>query len=149
MRILHICLANYYLEGLGYQENILPMYHKKFGNEVVIFTAEHVFDSKDFECKNDVYVNNFGVSVKSIKSGRKYGYFSKYREYDNLYYEIEAIKPDIIFVHGGQFISLIDVIRYAKKHKDVKMYIDQHGDYYNTPVNTFRRRIAAGNCLCE
>lgn len=142
MRILHICLANFYFEGLGYQENILPSYHKKAGHEVVIFTSDHIFDSKNYKCDNNQYINESGVLVKAIKKKNK-GYFSKFRDYVNLYHEIELIAPDIIFVHGGQFIALKDVIKYTKNKGNIKLYIDQHADYYNSPVNTIKKRIAA------
>lgn len=142
MKILHICLANFYFEGLGYQENILPAYHQKDGHEVVIFTSDHIFDSKNYKCDNNQYITDSGVLVKAIKK-KNQGYFSRFRDYENLYHEIELIAPDIIFVHGGQFIALKDVIRYVKNKGNIKLYIDQHADYYNTPVNTLKSRIAA------
>lgn len=140
MKILHICLANFYLEGMGYQENILPYYHKKAAHEVIIFTSRHVFDES--RGKNEYY-NDSGILVKAVNQNKKHRILSKYRIYDGLYEMIETVSPDVIFVHGGQFLSLKNVISYVRKHRRVKLYIDQHADYYNTPVDTLKSKLAA------
>ncbi len=137
MKILHICLANLYIEGMGYQENIIPFFHAEEGNEVFIITA----NSKQSSMKqNEKEHYNGNIHIKYMERG---GCFSRYGRFPGLYEELEAFAPDIIFVHGGQFISLHAVTKYCKKNRNVKLYIDQHADYYNTPVNSFRRRTAA------
>lgn len=138
MRIVHICLASFYVEGLGYQENILPQRHAELGNEVTVLTSDYVFNSKQEEGKREQsdYVNDFGIHVKVLPRSTRYGYYSRFRDFDGVYDAIESIDPDIIFVHGGQFVALKDVIKYCKKHRDVKLFIDQHGDYYNMKIDT-------------
>ena len=141
MKILHICLANFYIEGMGYQENILPAYHVESGYDVSILTSAHIFDRKKSGGK-DCYVNDFGATVKCLKN--KYERTGRrFRIYSGLYEEICSLSPDIIFVHGGQFVSLKDVIKYCKKNREVKLYIDQHADYYNSPVNSIRSKLFA------
>lgn len=138
MKIVHICLASFYVEGLGYQENILPQRHAELGNEVTVLTSDYVFNSKQEEGKREQsdYVNDFGIHVKVLPRSTRYGYYSRFRDFDGVYDAIESIDPDIIFVHGGQFVALKDVIKYCKKHRDVKLFIDQHGDYYNMKIDT-------------
>ena len=141
MRILHICLANFYIEGMGYQENILPAYHTEAGYDVCIITSEHIFDIKRCNGK-DYYVNDFGATVKCLKNKNK-NLGVRFRIYSGLYKELCEYDPDIIFVHGGQFLSLKDVIKYCKKHKNVRLYIDQHADYYNSPIKSLKSKIFA------
>ena len=76
------------------------------------------------------------VWVKVLpREGKRFGKFK------GLYEELVSISPDVIFVHGGQFVSIKDVLKYKKSHKNVRLYIDQHGDFYNMPVNTLKKRI--------
>ena len=143
MKIVHVCLACFYVEGFGYQENILPKVHSEMGLDVTVLTSDYAFNQKHekIKKKSSDYVNKYGVHVKVLKSTSRYGYFSRFGDYPSLAVELESIKPDIIFVHGGQFISLNAVVSYCKKHRSTKLYIDQHADYYNTPVNTIRQKI--------
>lgn len=137
MKILHICLANLYIEGMGYQENIIPFFHAEEGNEVFILTARAKHLSVE-QSEKEHYRDN--IRIKYTERG---GCFSRYGRFPGLYKELEAFAPDIIFVHGGQFISLHAVTKYCKKNRNVRLYIDQHADYYNTPVDSFRRKTAA------
>ena len=143
MKIVHICLACFYVEGMGYQENILPKKHVELGYEVTVLTSDFSFNSKGEKIRKQEkeYVNNFGVHVKVLERTHKLPFFCRYGEYSALYEELEKVNPDIIFVHGGQFISLSAVIKYRKHHKKVRMYIDQHADYYNAACNTFKRKL--------
>lgn len=142
MKIIHVCLACFYVEGMGYQENILPKNHSREGHNVTVITSDFAFNTKGEKITKDkeCYINNAGVTVKVIQ--RKSGiFFKKFGAFDGLYNEIACINPDIIFVHGGQFISLRDIIKYKKKHTDVRLYIDQHGDFYNMPLTTFKSQF--------
>jgi len=143
MKIIHVCLAVQYVEGFGYQENTLTQLHAEMGHEVTILTTDRIFNSKYEQIKREKteYVNDFGVHVKVLPRSRRYGYYSRFRDFDNVYASLEAEKPDIIFVHGGQTVALKDIIKYCKRHHDVKLYIDQHGDYYNMHVNSWKERL--------
>ena len=142
MKIVHICLSCFYVDGMGYQENILPKYHSE-SNEVYIITSDFAFDSSGNVIKKEKkeYQNEYGIPVKVLDKSNRYGPLSKYNDFDGLYESLCKINPDVIFCHGGQFVALKDVIRYCKKNPQVKLFIDQHGDYYNTPVNSFRKRL--------
>lgn len=145
MRIAHICLANFYIEGWGYQENILTKHHARAGHEVLVLTSEYMFrilGVSEAEQKRD-YINPHGVHVKVLRNSNRYGWYSRFRDYENVYEELDAFSPDVVFVHGGQFVALKDVIAYCKRHREIKLFLDQHADYYNTPVNTFKRKLVA------
>lgn len=142
MKIVHVCFACFYIEGMGYQENIMPRYHVEQDHQVTILTSNFSFNSKG-EVTNKInkeYINSAGIRVKILD--RAVCFMARYGIYKGLYEELEKINPDIIFVHGGQFLSLKDVIKYAKHHRNVEIFIDQHADYYNTPINIFKERIA-------
>lgn len=141
MKIAHICLACFYVEGWGYQENILPKKHVELGNNVIVFTSDYAFTNKSETVlkKENEYVNKYGVQVKVLT--RSKGFFSRYGKYNNVYSELTNYKPDIIFVHGGQFLSLGEIVKYKKRNKEVRLFIDQHADFYNTPIITLKKKI--------
>lgn len=142
MEIVHICLAASYVEGFGYQENILSQFHAEMGHKVTVLTSDKVFNSKHEKIKREKsdYINDFGIRVKTLKRDENLRK-GRFGVFDHLYEELEKIKPEIIFVHGGQFYSLKDIVVYCKKHMGVSLFIDQHADYYNTPVNTFKTKL--------
>lgn len=143
MKIIHICLAASYIEGFGYQENILTQMHAEMGHTVVVLTSDFTFNSKHEVMKRaeEDYINDFGVHVKVLPRSTRYGVYSRFNDFDGVYDALETENPDIIFVHGGQFVALKDVLKYCKRHQDVKLYIDQHGDYYNMHINTWKRKL--------
>lgn len=142
MNIVHICLANYYVDGMGYQENLLTKFHAK-NNKVTILTSDFSFDNRGQTIRKvkKFYQNEYDIPVIVLDKSRRFGPYSKYRDYDKLYKTLAELNPDVIFCHGGQFVALMDIVRYCKKHSNVKLYIDQHGDYYNSPVKSLRQKI--------
>lgn len=144
MKILHICLATNYTEGYGYQENLLPYFHMKDGHDVVIFASDTMFDKNfQFTKRQAVeYVNAQNIKVKILEKAPYSKLWFLKRDFKGLYDCIEKVSPDIIFVHGPQFVSLKDIKEYKKRHSEVKVFIDNHADYYNTRVKKLRKKIA-------
>lgn len=143
MKIVHICLAAVYIEGFGYQENILPQCHRAMGYDVTVLTSDHVFDKNYTQKKREEndYVNPYGVHVIALQRTKRYGPYSRFGDYADLFKTLNKEEPDIIFVHGGQFVALMDVIAYCKRNSQVKLYIDQHGDYYNMRLDRWQNRF--------
>lgn len=143
MKIVHICLAAPYVDGFGYQENILSQLHAEMGNQVTVLTSEHnVKSNYEMNMKNNNdYVNDYGIHIKVLQKSGRYGWYSRFKDFDGLYEILRQKEPDIIFVHGGQFVALRDVIEYCRNHRNIKLFIDQHGDYYNMHVNTWKEKL--------
>ena len=147
MRILHCCLACFYIDNYSYQENILPRYHKLMGHEVKIIASTESFDKNGRITYIDAkrYMNEDGIEVvrlpyvayipdKAVK---------KLRRYKGLWEELNSFKPDFIFIHDIQFLD-IDIIRkYAKKHT-VKIVADCHADFSNSARNFISRKVLHG-----
>ena len=139
MRILHLCLANYYIDGYNYQENVLTRINKEDGHEVRIIASTETF--KDNLTMTYVepseYVTEFGVPIQRIPYVKIGTHFStvKIRKYVGLYDEIVKFAPDVILSHDIVFLSIFDVIRYKKEHPEVKLYADTHTGIYNSGTN--------------
>ena len=144
MRILHLCLSASFVDGLSYQENLLSQYHKKMGHEVNVISSlvnindkgQYVLDAEAHE-----YVNEHGVSVSKLayRLGNKLG--KLLRVYKGTYAAIEKAAPDVIFVHGVQFMDMGILVKYLKKHPQVKVFADNHADFSNSATNWLSKNI--------
>lgn len=135
MKITHIILADSYYEGYGYQENSLTKYHKIIGNEVSIITSFKNGDIRQHEKKSVIQFNENGIKTirLSFKNGESLQ--SKFKTYHNLKLHLEDEKPDVIFVHGTQFIDVLTIVKYLKENSNVKAYADNHADLSNSALS--------------
>ena len=143
MKILHLMLGCFYIDNYSYQENYLPKYHKMQGNDVEIVASLVSFDENGKPIllpKAGKYVNEYGIPVTRIKY--KKGRFSRrLRYYIGLKEELERIVPDLIFIHGVQFMDIGIVAKYCKAHKNVMVYADNHSDFSNSAKNWVSKYI--------
>lgn len=142
MRVLHVCICGPFTDGFEYQDNILPRKHKEEGHYVKIITTTDTFNSKNKLGQAPMGEYSTKNSITYLRLPWAKTRVFKYMRYvPDLYHSICDSNPDIIFVHGVQFISLRDIYRYVKKHRHVKLYIDNHADYYNSPVKKLHTKI--------
>lgn len=139
MRILHLCLANFYVDGYNYQENVLPRINHADGHDVRILASTETFvDNVHLGyVEPREYVTEYGVPIKRIpyvKIGNSF-ITHKIRKYPHVYEEIAAFAPDVIMIHALSFWSLHDVIRYKRTHPKTKLYADTHTAAYNSGTN--------------
>lgn len=139
MKILHLCLACFYIDNYTYQENILPRINHEDGHDVRILasTETYVDNAHLGYVEPAEYVTEYGVPIKRlpyVKAGN--GFVThKFRAYPHLYEEIAAFAPDVILSHDLSYWSVLDVIRYKKAHPAVKLYADTHTAYNNSGTN--------------
>lgn len=142
-KILHVCLASFYIDNYSYQENLLPKYHQKLGYEVEILASLVSFDKYgNFTLLSEPskYKNENGIPVTRIDY--KKGKFSKkLRVYKDTYKEIEKSNPDIIFIHGCQFLDMKEIVKYLKLHNDIQVFVDNHADFSNSATNWLSKNI--------
>ena len=132
MKIVHVCLCGPMTDGLNYQENMITKYHKKLGYDVTIIASQWIWgsDGKLATTAKGDYLNDDGVKV--IRLPMKRGTVgSRLKVYPGLCKTVEAEAPDILFIHDCQFLDICRLADYAKKHPDVKVYVDNHVDYSN------------------
>lgn len=144
MKIVHLCLASFYIDNYSYQENLLPKYHKKMGYDVEIIASLQSFDDKGKVCyleKASSYINENEIPVTRLAYRRPVKMNHKSRKYIGLRAELDAKKPDILFIHGCQFLDIKKVISYAKQHKNIKIFIDNHADYANSATNWLSKNV--------
>jgi len=135
MKILHCCLAAFYIDGFGYQENILPKIHKLQGHDVkILASTENYIDKTKFGyVLPGQYINENGISVTRLPYVKWLPHFigKKLRIYSGITRYLDDFKPDLIYLHNFQFISITNIAVYAKKNK-VKIVADSHTDFVNS-----------------
>lgn len=147
MRIAHICLAAFYIDRFGYQENILPKLHRQMGHDVVILASTQTYlDNNSLGyVEPSSYVNEHGVPVHRLPyaSWVPKKLQSKIRAYEGLEAHLESFKPDLIFVHDVQFWDFLVIRRYVMR-QSTPVYADCHADYVNSARGLVSRYILHG-----
>lgn len=133
--------------GMGYQENYLTLKHLQLGFEVhVISTSDGlVLPGGILGCPPFTHITSEGMHIHYLAKNpsvlRKIPFVVGWTHVSiGLSEKIGEIHPDIIFVHGICKIDNKDVIDYCESHDEVQLYADNHSDYYNTPVTSFREK---------
>ena len=93
MKIIHLCLGNYFVDGYGYQENIITKMHKRQGHEVLIVAStETIVDNFNLGyVESRSYINEDGIPIHRIPYINLFSNIltHKLRFYKGLYKELE------------------------------------------------------------
>lgn len=145
MKIVHLCLASFYIDNYSYQENMLPKHHVLQGHDVTVIASLVSFNKQGKSClleNESVYQseNNFKVIRVDYKKPI-YRLNRFFRIYNKTYKIIREESPDIIFIHGLQFWDISRIIDYKKKNPKVRIIIDNHADSINSAKNWLSKNI--------
>lgn len=142
-------MMNWYIPGMGYQENYLPAEQQLLGHEVSIITSDRIplFDG---------YENNVGNLIPNRVIGT-----GEYRDGDIVVHRLPTIcevndgglivysglmnlltelKPDVVHAHGPYNPSTLLSILHSRK-RDYKIFIDDHSNEQNYHLNTISKRL--------
>lgn len=137
MKIVHVMLCGPVTDGWSYQDNLLTKYHRKSGYDVTMITSQWVWGENGnlvkFEKTN--YRNEDDVKVIRLPMKGRDDFSRKFKCYDGLKETLESESPDILFIHGCQFLDINNIVKYLKHHKNVTVYVDNHADHYNSGRN--------------
>jgi len=127
LKIIHIC--QYYNDGYGYQENLLPRYQKKLGHDVKIITSDRMsyfVGEKEPKIVGTRRFEDFGVPIERLPIRAEFkGRFVWFKGLDKT---LQKEQPDYIFHHGVMSPSLITCSKYKAKNPAVFLAADNHSD---------------------
>ena len=144
MKVVHLCLGSFYPDNYSYQENLLPKFHKELGYEVEVIASTQSFDEHGKVCylpNTGTYQNEYDIKVTRLPYKSENKIWKKLKRYRGTYKAIETAAPDILFIHGGQFLDIDQVVKYLKKHQNVTTYVDNHADFSNSATNWISKNI--------
>ena len=145
VRIAHICLSGVVTDGFSYQDNLLSKYHKRMGHEVTFITSKWIFNDKGeiVQIDKEKYINEDGVKMIRLSNRRGEKFGRKFKHFIGLFDALVVERPEVLFIHGPQFLEMPEVVRYAQKYP-VKIYVDNHADFSNSGRNFLSKYILQG-----
>ena len=144
MKVVHLCLGCFYPDNYSYQENMLPKFHKQLGYDVEVIASLVTFDKdgrETFLKKGSTYQNEYDIKVTRLEYKKPKFIYKKMKRYIGTYEAIEKAQPDILFIHGCQFMDMDVIVRYVKVHSNIKVYVDNHADFSNSGTNWLSKNI--------
>lgn len=138
MKIVHLCLACFFPDGFTYQENMLPKWHKRLGHDVEVIASLLSFDESGRDIilpESGSYLNEYGIPVTRLAYKEPIGVYRKFNRFVGLVDALEKAEPDVLFIHGCQFLDMDVVVSYLKRHQAIRVYVDNHADYSNSARN--------------
>lgn len=137
MKIVHISISGPFIDGWGYQENLLPQYLQKVGVQNYIVASSNDFPNylksevaEEIKAKGNKYTLD-GIVVCRIPTKKISTSFIYPRGLKEV---LKEIQPDVIFHHNLNCTSMPIAARYAKKH-GIPMVVDNHADTINMTKN--------------
>lgn len=139
MKIVHLCLSCFYIDGYSYQENELVAQNVKDGHDVVVIASTETFGADRQLTYIDAgeYMGSDGARVIRIPYSRflPEKIMRKLRIHPGVYDILRAEAPDVILFHGLCGWELLTVARYKSRNPGVKIYADSHEDFNNSARN--------------
>jgi len=146
MKIVHV--MNWYIPGMGYQENFLPAEQKKLGHDVYIITSDRVPHYSGYEKNVGRLIgkriigtgtfNERGVTIYrlptlfEVKNGGQV-------IVKGLFKILKDIEPDVVHAHGAFTPIAIQAIHYSNT-LNYKVFIDDHSNKNNfNPDNIIKK----------
>ena len=144
MKILHCCLSCFYIDGFGYQENILPKINHLDGHDVLIIASTETFiNGKIGYLEPSKYVTKYGVPIIRLPYKKYIPHFigKKLRIFPDFNHELNKFKPDVILFHGTCGYEIQTVASYKSINSNVVFYVDCHEAFYNSAKNWLSKNV--------
>jgi glycosyltransferase involved in cell wall biosynthesis len=136
LRIAHLCLSCFYIDGYGYQENELVRQHLADGHNVFVIASTENYgpDGKITYVAPSTYMGSEGAPVTRLDYRRVLPdvLMRKLRMHSGVYEQLSERKPDIILFHGLCGWELHAAARYKRENPSVRLYVDSHEDENNS-----------------
>ncbi len=148
MKIVHIAPNAPYNDNWGYQDNLLPKYHKKAGHDVTVFVSTLTHrDGRIVETEPADYVLPDGVRVVRLRK-KEYAHrvLTNLNAKMEVYSYLKELQPDFVFYHSLSSATIYDVVRYKKEVNPACVIVrDNHLDYNNCmPLSGIKKILIRG-----
>lgn len=145
MRIVHLCLSCFYIDGRSYQENELVRQNVADGHTVLVIasTESHSHDGKLCYLEPTQYAGSDGAEVIRLPYSRflPKRIAPKLRVNEGVFKALTEFQPDVILFHGTCGWELLTVKRYVSHNPSVRFFVDSHEDPYNSARSVVSREL--------
>ena len=144
MKVVHVCLSCFYIDGFSYQENEIVRQHINEGHDVtVIASTENYKDNQLTYVEPSTYTGNEGAKVIRL-AYRKFlphKIMKKLRLHHSVYKTLEAEAPDVVMFHGLCGWELLTVSKYCANNPNTIFYVDSHEDFNNSARSFISKHV--------
>lgn len=145
MKVIHLCLSCFYIDGMSYQENDLVRQHVREGHEVLVVASTETIDAHGnlAYMQPGEYPGTDGANVIRLPyaSILPHALRKKLRMHEGVRRILDDFAPDSILFHGACGWEIKTAASYARAHPEVKFFIDSHEDWNNSARNFVSREL--------
>lgn len=145
MRIVHVCMSCFYVDGYAYQENELVRQHVQDGHEVTVIASTENFgaDRRLTYVEPSTYLGRDGARVVRLPYRRwlPHQVMRKLRLHPGVLDLLHHLRPEVILFHGLCGWELHTVARYKREHPAVRLFVDSHEDHHNSARGLISRHL--------
>jgi len=136
MKVAHLCLSAFFIDGRAYQENELVAAHARAGHDVLVLASTHVHGAdgrRGFTEPGD-YKTADGARVIRLPyhPALPHGVAKSLRVHRGVYHLLDEFRPDTILFHGMSGWEILTAARYCRNNPQVPLYVDNHADFVNS-----------------
>lgn len=115
------------------------------GYDVSFITSRWIYnkDGHITRFEKSHYWNGDGVFMIRLPNRLGETYEQKFKHFDGLTSELEKEQPDIMFIHGPQFLEMKEIVKYVR-NKNIRIYVDNHADFSNSGRKFLSKYILQG-----
>lgn len=137
MKIVHI--THHYIDGWGYQDNLLPLYQHFQGDDVLVVSDnDHLGYTQDPALAESIIAKGDAYTIQGVRIRKIRCYFNTSNTSllcQGLYRLLKHEKPELILHHGIDSSSMVIAAIYKLRHPSVRLYVDNHADSINESRN--------------
>lgn len=145
MRIMHVCLSNFYIDGVGYQENFLVRQHVHDGHDVLVVASTETYDQAQQITYTSPgrYRGQDGALVIRLPYCRwlPHQIARKLRIHPGFGKVLAQFRPEVVMFHGASGNEVVTAAKYVERVPHVLFYVDSHADYNNSARHFFSREF--------
>ena len=139
MKVVHICLSCFYIDGYFYQENEIIRQNVNDGHDVVVIASTEMYDESGERSYTEpsTYIGQEGAKIIRLpyNSWLPHKLMRKLRMHSGVYKLLESVKPDVILFHGLCSWELYTVAKYKRNNPELLLFADSHEDFNNSARN--------------
>lgn len=136
MKIVHLCVSCFYIDGFAYQENELVAQNVADGHDVLVIASTETYgaDRRIAYLEPGKYLGTDGAKVIRLpyRNFLPHSLMRKLRMHPGIYEILANEAPDVILFHGLCGWELNTVARYKRSHPATRLYVDSHEDFNNS-----------------
>lgn len=136
MKIVHLCLSNFFIDGFAYQENELVRQNILDGHDVVVIASTETYnENRELAyVEPGSYIAVEGARIIRVPYSRwlPHKVMTKLRMHPGILDLLQREAPDVILFHSLCGWELLTVKSYKTAHPEVRVFADSHEDFNNS-----------------